>query len=128
MSKRFLAWSGFLLAGLAPAFAAHPFFCTISFGNKVAVVSAEGKIEWEVRLPAPAGLLGVARRAPVVLSYPRRFGENEDGGLSGNTRRPDTEVQFLPAVARRQRLIVETARAGSSSVTAWANIAKGDHN
>ena len=27
--------------------AAHPFLCTDSAGNKVAVVSADGKIVWE---------------------------------------------------------------------------------
>src|SRR4051812_34304137 len=39
--------------GLAPSFAAHPFFCTDSAGNKVAIVSAEGKIEWEFACKHP---------------------------------------------------------------------------
>jgi hypothetical protein len=39
--------------GLAPSFAAHPFFCTDSAGNKVAVVSGEGKIEWEFACKHP---------------------------------------------------------------------------
>lgn len=33
--------------------AAHPFFCTDSAGNKVAVVSADGKIEWEFACQHP---------------------------------------------------------------------------
>ena len=36
-----------------PVFAAHPFFCTDSFGNKVAVVSADGKVEWEFTCQHP---------------------------------------------------------------------------
>ena len=36
-----------------PAVAAHPFFCTDSYGNKVAVVSAEGKVEWEYACKHP---------------------------------------------------------------------------
>jgi len=34
-------------------FAAHPFFCTDSAGNKVAVVSADGNIEWEFKCQHP---------------------------------------------------------------------------
>ena len=47
MSKRICIFLSLSLLTLRPAFAAHPFFCTDSAGNKVAVVSAEGKIEWE---------------------------------------------------------------------------------
>ena len=47
MSKRVWLVLTFSLLNLLPAFAAHPFFCTDSAGNKVAVVSAEGKVEWE---------------------------------------------------------------------------------
>jgi hypothetical protein len=36
-----------LLLAAFSARAAHPFFCTDSAGNKVAVVSADGKVEWE---------------------------------------------------------------------------------
>ena len=36
----------FLTLGALPAFAAHPFFCTDSAGNQVALVSAAGKVEW----------------------------------------------------------------------------------
>jgi hypothetical protein len=36
-----------LVFSLLPARAAHPFLCTDSGGGKVALVSAEGKIEWE---------------------------------------------------------------------------------
>jgi hypothetical protein len=33
--------------------AAHPFLCTDSYGNKIAVVSADGKVEWEVSYKHP---------------------------------------------------------------------------
>ncbi len=41
-----------LLTALS-VFAAHPFFCTDSFGNKVALVSADGTIEWEFTCQHP---------------------------------------------------------------------------
>jgi len=41
------------LAATLGARAAHPFFCTDSYGGKVAVVSAEGKIEWEFACQHP---------------------------------------------------------------------------
>lgn len=41
------------LAVCGPAFAAHPFFCTDSAGNKVAVVSADGTVEWEYACKHP---------------------------------------------------------------------------
>src|SRR5437762_2942664 len=43
----------FFLAALAPLRAAHPFLCTDSVANKIAIVSAEGKIEWEVSYQHP---------------------------------------------------------------------------
>lgn len=50
--KRPLTWAAPLCAALlllvtSTARAAHPFFCTDSFGNKVALVGADGKIQWE---------------------------------------------------------------------------------
>ncbi|HVS53414.1 MAG TPA: hypothetical protein VHD62_13745 [Opitutaceae bacterium] len=44
---RFLAWCGCIGMAAIRVFAAHPFLCTDSYGNKVALVSADGKIEWE---------------------------------------------------------------------------------
>jgi len=47
-------WCGawlFLLGCTARA--AHPFFCTDSYGNKVALVSANGKVEWEYSCEHP---------------------------------------------------------------------------
>ena len=38
---------------LLPANAAHPFLCCDYNGNKVCVVSAEGKIEWEFSCKNP---------------------------------------------------------------------------
>ncbi len=43
---RLLAVVAFVLTSLS-SFAAHPFLCCDSTGNKVAAVSADGKIEWE---------------------------------------------------------------------------------
>jgi hypothetical protein len=46
--------AGLLLgAWVTSAFAAHPFLCTDSAGGKIAVVSAEGKVEWEVAYTHP---------------------------------------------------------------------------
>ena len=42
-----------VLLGALQSFAAHPFFCTDSFGNKVAVVGADGTIEWEYACKHP---------------------------------------------------------------------------
>src|SRR3954466_14240883 len=41
------------LAFSFPVRGAHPFLCCDYVGNKVAVVSAEGKIEWEFSCPNP---------------------------------------------------------------------------
>lgn len=41
-------WRCCVLLALVPALrAAHPFFCTDASGNKVALVAADGKVEWE---------------------------------------------------------------------------------
>jgi hypothetical protein len=42
-----------ILACAVSARAAHPFLCCDYMGNKVAVVSADGKIEWEFSCPNP---------------------------------------------------------------------------
>lgn len=42
-----------LLLGAALARAAHPFLCTDSVANKIAIVSANGDIEWEVSYKHP---------------------------------------------------------------------------
>jgi hypothetical protein len=49
------AWFAFSLAALLPSFtqAAHPFLCTDSAAGKVALVSAEGKVEWEYACKHP---------------------------------------------------------------------------
>jgi hypothetical protein len=43
----FVAISSAILSAAASAFAAHPFICCDHNGNKVCVVSADGKIEWQ---------------------------------------------------------------------------------
>lgn len=47
---RLLAVALLSVAGLR---AAHPFLCTDSYGNKIAVVAADGKVEWEVSYKHP---------------------------------------------------------------------------
>ena len=42
-----VAWLALLFATSGTARAAHPFLCTDSYGNKVAMVSADGKILWQ---------------------------------------------------------------------------------
>ena len=47
-------WCGvFLFSLVSAARAAHPFFCTDSAGNKVALVDADGKIEWQYSCQHP---------------------------------------------------------------------------
>ncbi len=56
MNIPFLSGLFALLAGLSTLRAApvaHPFLCTDSAGGKVAIVSADGKIEWEVAAKHP---------------------------------------------------------------------------
>lgn len=53
-----LGWTAARFAVLAVllgcvARAAHPFFCTDSYGNKVALVGADGKVEWEYACQHP---------------------------------------------------------------------------
>lgn len=50
--RRFLLPLLALLSALT-AGAAHPFFCTDSYGNQVAVVAADGKIEWQFSCQHP---------------------------------------------------------------------------
>ncbi len=46
--------AGLVIASLVlPLRAAHPFLCTDSYGNKVSLVSAEGKIEWQFECQHP---------------------------------------------------------------------------
>lgn len=51
--EQILLSSCILLAALLPLRAQHPFLCTDSVANKVCVVSAEGKIEWEFACTHP---------------------------------------------------------------------------
>jgi len=44
---------GLLVLYVASARAAHPFICCDNFGNKVCVVSADGKIQWEYSCSSP---------------------------------------------------------------------------
>jgi hypothetical protein len=53
MTKHSSLFALLILFGAQPVFAAHPFFCTDSFGNKVAVVDAQGKIVWEYACQHP---------------------------------------------------------------------------
>jgi hypothetical protein len=54
ISRRLCAASALVLLGLfSAAHAAHPFLCTDSVAGKIAIVSAAGKIEWEVAYKHP---------------------------------------------------------------------------
>jgi hypothetical protein len=46
MIRKFLPLLILSVAASGPARAAHPFFCTDSYGNQVALVAADGKVEW----------------------------------------------------------------------------------
>jgi hypothetical protein len=55
MKATLVCWRAvlFLASLTCTLHAAHPFLCTDSYGNKIAAVSAEGKIEWEVSYKHP---------------------------------------------------------------------------
>jgi hypothetical protein len=45
--------ASFLLLAVTASRAAHPFLCTDSAGNKIAIVTADGTVEWEVAYQHP---------------------------------------------------------------------------
>src|SRR3954468_17763338 len=51
--KKIIGLAGLALLIVPQARAQHPFICADSYAGKVAVVSAEGKIEWEYACNAP---------------------------------------------------------------------------
>jgi hypothetical protein len=53
MNSPFARIIALLIAVTASLRAAHPFLCTDSVANKIAIVSADGKIEWEVSYQHP---------------------------------------------------------------------------
>ncbi len=53
MNKRRWLFAGVFLSSALSCLAAHPFFCTDSNGDKVAIVSADGKIEWQYACKHP---------------------------------------------------------------------------
>lgn len=115
-------WRVCLLLALAPALlAAHPFLCTDSAGGKVAIVSAEGKIEWEVDCKHPqdcwampngnilfshaTGAIEMTRAKEIVWEY--KAGEKTE--IHACQPLPDGRVLLVECGPSR---IIEVDRAG----------------
>ena len=115
-------WRLCVLLALAPAIhAAHPFLCTDSVAGKVAIVSAEGNIEWEVACKHPqdcwslpngnilfshaTGAIEMTRAKEIIWEY--KAGEKTE--VHACQPLPDGRVMLVECGPSR---IIEVDRAG----------------
>ena len=114
-----------MLAGLSPAFASHPFFCTDSAGNKVAVVAADGKIEWEFACQHPQDCW-VLRDGHLLFCHTHGAMEKTREGRTiwEYVAAPDTEVHSCQPLPDGNVLIVENGPCRLIEVDRMGNIAK----
>jgi hypothetical protein len=117
----FVLCAGLLLVAPLGVRASHPFICADSAGNKVAVVSAEGKIEWEFPCKHPqdvwalpngnflicyeSGAAELTRAKQIVWEY--KAGEKTE--VHACQPLPDGRVLIVEAGPSR---IIEVDRAG----------------
>lgn len=114
-----------LFLGIGAAHAAHPFLCTDSVTGKIALVSAEGKVEWEVSYKHPqdcwmlpnghilfchvSGAIEMTRAKEIVWEYKAE---------------PKTEVHACQPLPDGRVLIVEAGPSRIIEVDRTGRIAK----
>ena len=65
-----------IFATVTQAETTHTFLCCDNAGNKVCVVSEDGKIQWQYRWSSATGLLAIAKWKLFVLLCHRRTGSD----------------------------------------------------
>jgi hypothetical protein len=109
----------------APAFAAHPFFCTDSAGNKVAVVDADGKIEWEFKCQHPQDCWVLADGHLLFCHAHGAFEKTRAGETVWEYRAtPGTEVHSCQPLPDGRVLLVENGPCRLVEVDRAGNVAK----
>lgn len=123
--KRLLLIGCCLLASLPPASAEHPFFCTDSFGNKVALVSAEGKIEWEFACRHPQDCWVLADGHLLFCHASGAIEKTREGRTIWEYQAaPGTEVHSCQPLPDGNVLIVENGPCRLIEVDRMGNVAK----
>jgi hypothetical protein len=125
-SMKSLRWIIVLVAAVAlNARAAHPFLCCDYMGNKVAVVSEQGKIEWEFSCPNPQDCWRLAN-GNYLFCY--RTGAREmtpDKKIIWEYKAPEkVEVHSCQPLADGRVLIAEGGTCRIIEVDRAGNIAK----
>jgi hypothetical protein len=123
--NRFLSLGLFAFTMAAQGFAAHPFFCTDSAGNKVAIVAADGTVQWEFNCQHPQDGWVLANQN-LLFCYAGGAMEKTPAGATvwEYKAAPGTEVHSCQPLADGRVLVVENGPCRLVEVDRNGNVAK----
>jgi len=114
-----------LLFFTVSAYAAHPFLCTDSNGNKVALVSAEGAIEWEYACKHPQDCWVLANGNFLFCHEGGAIEMKRDHAITWEYKAgPDTQVHSCQPLPDGRVLVVENGPCRIIEVDRAGKIAK----
>lgn len=122
--KCFLILAALVFASL-PALAAHAFLCTDSAGGKVALVSAEGKIEWEYACEHPQDCWVLANGNFLFCHKRGALEMSRDNKVVWEYKAPsDSEVQACQPLPDGRVLVAECGTSRIVEVDRAGRVAK----
>ncbi|MEO7600341.1 MAG: hypothetical protein ABIV50_15515 [Opitutus sp.] len=114
-----------MLFSTVSAFAAHPFLCTDSNGNKVALVSVEGAVEWEFSCKHPQDCWALANGNFLFCHEDGAIEMTRDHTIVWEYKAgPDTQVHSCQPLPEGRVLIVENGPSRLIEVDRAGKIAK----
>lgn len=125
MKSRLLPGLGLAVALFNAAIAAHPFFCTDSAGNKVALVAADGTVQWQYACQHPQDCWVLADGQLLFCHAHGALQMDRAGKVTWEYQaQPGTEVHSCQPLADGRVLVVENGPCRLVEVDRDGHVAK----